>query len=53
MTRKHFEAIASAIRELQHGDSIDIDKLARDIADVCAESNSRFDYSRFLRACGV
>jgi hypothetical protein len=53
MSKKQFEAIAAAIRELRHGDSIDIDKMASTIATVCAGSNDRFDEERFLKACRV
>ena len=61
MTKKHFEAIASYLSEMQ----IDItDDYSRGyerarvsacdaIAEVCADCNSRFDHARFMRACGV
>jgi hypothetical protein len=55
MTRKHFEAIAAAMRDLREkSDNTDsVDEASRALAAVCAESNGRFDNSRFLRACGV
>ncbi len=55
MTRKHFVAIAVALKELRevtHNEEAS-DSAARAIAEVCAESNSRFDMGRFLQACGV
>lgn len=53
MTKKHFVAIAGALRELRDkSDNTDsVDDAARAIAVVCAESNPRFDYARFLSAC--
>jgi len=63
MTRKHFEAVARAIRE--EVDSLDeIHTVARvmcrlsllgvaeRLADVFAEESGRFDRDRFLTACG-
>jgi len=51
MSRKHFELIAEAIRSIKQGESrrIAADKLA----DVCRECNPRFDYGRFMKACGL
>ena len=63
MTRKDFEAIAAAVREMRHDEPRERDKLtghrgavyklAEKLADVCAGSNGRFDKGRFLRVCGV
>ena len=61
MTRKHFDAIAAAVREVREGkyvaENMDVmigtTLVARKIAAVCAESNERFNVKRFLRACGV
>ncbi len=53
MTKKHFVAIAAAIKELwENSDNVDaVDEVARAIADVCADSNPRFNRARFLSAC--
>lgn len=66
MTKKHFEALASALRQTmpyRYGvtriddESYFLTELAqwkRDvehIASVCQSSNSNFDYKRFIAAC--
>jgi len=58
MTRKHFVAIATELSEIRRSmesrEALDaVDRSAAAIADVCAETNPRFDRARFLRACGV
>lgn len=66
MSRKHFEAMASAIRAeissvgTMSGDSryraafLDgVKDAARTFANVCSEANPRFDRDRFLAACGI
>jgi len=51
MSRKHFEAIAEAIRSIE---SIEARRIAAEkLAAVCAGQNSRFNYSRFMKACGL
>lgn len=50
MTRRHFEAIAKAIRESQ-AKELDKKIIARELAMVFAEMNPRFDFSRFFEAC--
>ena len=59
MTRKHFIALARALndaRPIMH-DGTDYYKgwfrCVNAIADVCAQTNARFDRARFLAACGV
>lgn len=59
MTRKHFQALADALRYARPSDpdaQAPVDQWARDvraIADVCAGSNGMFDRERFYRACGL
>ena len=65
MTKKHFEALAAAVREARidvqdyeqyEGDGGGADTLLRvtgRLADVCAQFSPRFDRTRFLAACGV
>jgi hypothetical protein len=61
MTRKHFEAIAAAVKEVRDVPRIHytrlekeiLDRMSGKLADVCAGSNGNFDKGRFLRACGV
>jgi hypothetical protein len=58
MTKKHFEAIAAAMklmRDLEDNpvERAGMDKAIYTLAAVCAESNGRFQYNRFTRACGL
>ena len=64
LTRKHFEAIAEAIADIQynHNDSHDMyvrgltemrHAIAHNLADYCEGNNSRFDRRKFIKACGV
>lgn len=58
MTRKDYEAIAQAIRQVRN--DFDYDVMARcvitaltgDIGKVLAKDNPRFDFHRFVVACG-
>lgn len=57
MTKKHFEAIATALREARElADGADgpagVDIAIRAIADACEDFNDHFDRDRFERACG-
>ncbi len=63
MTRKHFEAIAAAVRDAQGvsgntGDDLTVERatlhrVAHALADACRRENPQLDRGRFLRACGV
>lgn len=65
MTRKHFEALAAAVRNARWkfyspGDpdsyvyaTLVLDYMANQLADVCAASNGSFDRERFLTACDI
>lgn len=61
MTKKHFEAIAATYAEVLGSSAVQASSLARTavlrtlmgVVEVCAETNPRFDKTRFLRACGV
>lgn len=52
MTRKHFEAIAEAIR-LTDMDSNAKQDLADNMAANLNQFNSNFNETRFIEACGV
>ena len=63
MTKKHFVALAAALKEARLFDaaetarSIEADtqweRTIEGIAAVCADFSPRFDRARFLAACGV
>ena len=51
MTKLHFEKLAAIVATI---DDVEMrTSYARDVADVCAASNSRFDRTRFYEACNV
>ena len=52
MTRRDFAAIAKIIDGLMLT-HVEKEPIAQQFADLCAESNPRFDRERFLIACGV
>ena len=56
MSKKHFQAIAKAIRE-QYDQTADgsearerLDKLTLAVAGICRHDNPRFDWDRFMFA---
>lgn len=51
MSRKHFVLFAQAISEIT--DSVERIRVAQLVAAVCKQSNSNFDYYKFMYACGV
>lgn len=60
MTKKHFEALAAALKERKPSNSDDytsdagLEQWIADVyavADVCAAHNAHFDRARFLAAC--
>lgn len=57
MTRKHFEAIASILRDHTpvQGEAADITHAdtVTDLADYFATENPNFDRERFIKACGL
>jgi chorismate mutase len=51
MSKKHFEVLAAAISCI---DSLENRiKIAQSIAEVCRQSNPRFHYGMFMKACGI
>jgi hypothetical protein len=50
MTRKHFIALAQTVAAIET--PAKRREQARINADICAQSNPRFDRARFLAACG-
>jgi hypothetical protein len=59
MSRKHFKALADALKAEKPGDNWNPNKRVqweldvKAIANTCATFNGRFSRSRFLTACGV
>ena len=61
MSRKHFEALAAALRSNAPSPEsslyeVEADLFARivnAVAGACERANPRFDYERFERACGL
>ena len=58
MTRKHFEAIATALRESRElavtARELDlVDCAIRGVSRACNSFNNRFDRDRFEQACGL
>ena len=55
LSRKHYRKIAEIFnRQLdKHGQTVPIDELASEIADMLKGDNSAFRYDKFFRACGL
>ena len=60
MTREHFERFAKALLAFKHGEAIEgrevsnesYEALCDQIALACNEFNTKFDYTKFMVACG-
>ena len=60
MTRKHFEALAAALRfnapnpnsETYQVQAKLFERIVSEVAKTCERANSRFDYRRFEKASG-
>ena len=61
MTKKHYEAIAKAIRTYQPDDSryyydevvCDFVRMCEQMADFFQKDNPKFDRTKFLESCGA
>ena len=59
MSRKHFEALAAALRSNAPSPESDsheaelFESIVKAVAGVCERFNPRFDRERFERACGL
>jgi len=61
MTRKHFEALAAALRsnapnpnsEIYEAQARLFESIVNAVAKTCESANSRFDYRRFEKASGL
>lgn len=53
--QRHYEAIAAVIARQGHSFPLSnaLDTTARELADMFAADNDRFDRARFLAACGL
>lgn len=56
MSKKHFDALAAALRTSRWLNVREQEQWRRDVegvADVCYQFNIKFNRARFLKACGV
>jgi len=53
MTRKDYVLIAQTLEQAYYLDNSQRLTIAKDFADKLSLDNPRFDYDRFLTACGV
>ena len=53
MTKKHLIELAALVKQLseEFGDKIPAGVLQNKLAQLCADSNPRFDFARFEAAC--
>ena len=51
MTQKHLNALAAEVANI--ADPTDRQRIADLLGGICAGANPRFDWSRWLKACGV
>jgi hypothetical protein len=54
MSKKHFEAMAKLVAGLK-GQMPEAARIlfVRELAHLCGQTNARFNWSRFIAACGV
>ena len=56
LSKKHYQRIASVIEKHQAGKVFSVRvavwQIAEELSDCFAEDNDRFDYYRFINACG-
>ena len=54
MTRRHFALIADTMSAMRHETPEDLFiSLCEEFAENLAATNDRFDYHRFMKACGL
>lgn len=56
MTCKHFQALAAMLKQSRPDNPVDRIRwyaLCNQLADFCRSQNARFDYDKFLQACGA
>jgi len=59
MTRKHFEALAAALRsnapspDCSSYETELFERIVKAVADACERANPRFDHERFKKASGL